>query len=266
MFDPGRCANCGRVIDSADQKFCPACGQLTPAHRIDWHFLGHELEHSVLHMDRGIFYSLKHLMLRPGHFIRDYIEGRRARHVKPLMLIMILAAAMVFLAKYFLDGDVVGSGISAGGTAAAGTKVGGQFDPTRLVNAFEVVKAWMNRNYTATTLMLLPLEAMAFKVAFRRVGNFNYPEWLVIATFLTAQSFVIMMLAAPLEHWFPQVRGWALSLVLVYTVVSLTQFFKPYPRWKSVLRSLLGFGIFMVFNAVFSAVLTAILLALPTHL
>ena len=89
MLDPGRCANCDRTIDGADQKFCPACGQPTPAHRIDWHFLGHELEHSVLHMDRGIFYSLKHLILRPGHFIRDYIEGRRARHVKPLMLIMI---------------------------------------------------------------------------------------------------------------------------------------------------------------------------------
>ncbi|MFZ2751958.1 MAG: DUF3667 domain-containing protein [Lysobacteraceae bacterium] len=265
MLDPARCANCGLAIGGVDQKFCPACGQPTPAHRIDWHFLGHELEHSVLHMDRGIFYSLKNLMLRPGHFIRDYIEGRRARHVKPLMLIMILSAAMVFLAKYFLDGDAVGLDISAGGAAAAGTKVGGQFDPTRLVNAFEVVNEWMNRNYTATTLMLLPLEALAFKLAFRRVGNLNYPEWLVITTFLTAQSFAIMISAAPLEYWFPQVRGWALSLVFVYTVVSLTQFFKPHPRWKSVLRSLLGFGIFMVFNVVFSLVLTAIALALPTH-
>jgi hypothetical protein len=265
MLDAGICANCYRTVDGPDQRFCPACGQPTPAHRIDWHFLGHELEHSVLHMDRGIFYSLKNLMLRPGHFIRDYIEGRRACHVKPLMLIMILAATMVFLAKYFLDGDVVGLGISAGGPAAAGAKADGQFDPTRLVNAFEVVNAWMNRNYTATTLMLLPLEAVAFKLAFRRVGTLNYPEWLVIATFLTAQSFFIMVSAAPLQYWFPQVRGWALSLVFVYTVVSLTQFFKPYPRWKSVLRSLLGFGIFMVFNVVFSFALTAILLALPSR-
>jgi hypothetical protein len=52
------------------------------------------------------------------------------------MLIMILAAAVVFLAKYFLDGDVVGSGISKGVTAAAVTKMDGQFDPMRLTNAF----------------------------------------------------------------------------------------------------------------------------------
>ncbi|MBP6749338.1 MAG: DUF3667 domain-containing protein [Xanthomonadaceae bacterium] len=258
-----RCANCDRAIDGADQKFCPACGQPTPAHRIDWHFLGHELEHSVLHMDRGIFYSLKNLMLRPGHFIRDYIEGRRAHQVKPLMLIMILAALTGFLAKYFLDGDVVGSGISIGGTSVAGMKTDGQFDPTRFLKAFEVAKNWMNQNYAAATLLLLPLEALAFKWAFRRVANLNYPEWLVIATFLTAQSFVIMALATPLEHWYPQARGWALSLAVVYTVVSLVQYFKTYARWKSVLRCLLGFGILLVFNAVFTVVMTAVILALP---
>jgi predicted amidophosphoribosyltransferase len=46
MLVNDRCANCDRAIDGADQKFCPACGQPTPAHRIDWHFLAHELEHS----------------------------------------------------------------------------------------------------------------------------------------------------------------------------------------------------------------------------
>ena len=109
------CANCGRAIDGAEQKFCPACGQPTPASRIDWRFMRHEFEHTVLQMDRGILYSLRNLMLRPGHFIRDYIEGRRARHVKPLMLIMILAAALVFLARYFLEGDVVGAPVAMGG-------------------------------------------------------------------------------------------------------------------------------------------------------
>ena len=74
-MDATACANCARTIDGEAQKFCPACGQPTPAHRIDWHFLAHELEHSVLHMDRGVFHTLKNLMLRPGHMMRDYLEG-----------------------------------------------------------------------------------------------------------------------------------------------------------------------------------------------
>ena len=55
MGDASSCINCGHAVVGPDQTFCPACGQPTQPHRIDWHFLGHELEHSVLHMDRGIY-------------------------------------------------------------------------------------------------------------------------------------------------------------------------------------------------------------------
>ncbi len=261
MLESNRCANCERAIDGMDQKFCTACGQPTPAHRIDWHFLGHELEHSVLHMDRGILYSLKHLMLRPGHLMRDYIEGLRARQVKPLLLLMIMAAAMVFLAKYFLEGDLVASAMSA--SAATGAGADKSLDGARITNALAAVKNWMNANYAATTLMLLPFEAVAFKLAFRRVGNLNYPEWLVISTFLTAQSFVIMAFAIPLQRTFPHAQVWGLSLVFAYTVFSLVQFFKAYPRWKAVLRSLIGFGIFMLINAVLSLAAVVVVLAMP---
>lgn len=262
MLGSNHCANCGRAIDGADQKFCPACGQPTPAHRIDWHFLGHELEHSVLHMDRGILYSIKHLMFRPGHLMRDYIEGRRENQVKPLLLLMIMAAAMVFLAKYFLEGDLVGSIMSVGRASASGD-AHNSLDTARMSNALAAVKHWMNANYTATTLLLLPFEAMAFKLAFRRVGSLNYPEWLVIATFLTAQSFVIMVFITPLQRMFPQAHAWGLGLVFVYTVFSLVQFFKDYPRWKTVLRSLLGFGIFALMNAVLSFVAMVAVLVMP---
>ena len=49
------CANFGRAIAVPAQKFRPVCGQPTPAHRIDWDFLGHELAHNVLHVDRAAF-------------------------------------------------------------------------------------------------------------------------------------------------------------------------------------------------------------------
>lgn len=264
MLVNDRCANCDRAIDGADQKFCPACGQPTPAHRIDWHFLVHEVEHSLLHMDRGIFYSLKNLMLRPGHFIRDYIEGRRAHQIKPLMLIMILAAVMVFLAKFFLQGDLVGAGLPSN-AAPVGAKTNGAFDPTPWLAAFDVVKEWMNRHYAAATLLLLPFEALAFKWAFGRVGRLNYPEWLVVATYLTAQTFVIMAISAPLESVYPQLRAWSLLLAMVYGVVTLVQIFKDYPRWKSVLRTLLGFVLFLLIQTVATVAATTVVFALAAH-
>lgn len=114
MHDNDHCINCAHAVAGPEQKFCPRCGQPTPVHRIDWHFLAHELEHSVLHMDRGILYSIRELMLRPGRLMRDYIDGRRGNHVKPLLLIMVTAAAVVLLSRLFAGGTVMDADAPAG--------------------------------------------------------------------------------------------------------------------------------------------------------
>src|SRR3546814_7761932 len=64
-------------------------------------------------MERGIAYSLAQLMLRPGHLMRDYIGGRRGRQAKPLLLLMVTAALVVFLSRYLLEGDVLGKALQA---------------------------------------------------------------------------------------------------------------------------------------------------------
>lgn len=250
-MDATACANCARTIDGEAQKFCPACGQPTPAHRIDWHFLAHELEHSVLHMDRGVFHTLKNLILRPGHMMRDYLEGRRAGIVKPLLLIMMTAALLIVLAKYFLAGDLVGSAITVNRGDGEVGAVAEKVDVEYLLRTFNAIKAWMNQHYTLLTLLLLPLEALAFKVAFRGRGGLNYPEWLVIATFLTAQTFVLQALAMPVQRWIPDAQGAVIMGAVAYGVASLVQLFgRDHPRWKIALRAALGYALFMLASTV----------------
>jgi hypothetical protein len=55
---------------------------------------------------------------------------------------------------------------------------------------------WMNAYFAAATLLLLPFEAVAFRLAF-------HPEWLVIAAFLTVQTFVFWSIALLLQRWVP---------------------------------------------------------------
>ena len=261
-IEAGSCANCDRAIDGALQKFCPACGQPTPAHRIDWHFLGHELEHSVLHMDRGILYSLKELMLRPGHLMRDYIGGRRARQVKPLLMLMIMSAAVVVISKYLAGQGVADSAVLAGASAGSKAGAGTPLDPAQVAKAAKLAADLMNQYFTAFTLLLLPLEALAFRLAFGRTCKLNYPEWLVITTLLTVQTFVFWAVLLALHRWVPQPATWAVLLAMFYAVFSLVQFFQGYPRWQSVLRTLLGLGIFFVMNFSVGQVVVAILLVL----
>lgn len=254
MGDASTCINCGRAVAGSDQKFCPACGQPTPVHRIDWHFLGHELEHSVLHMDRGILYSLKELMLRPGHLMRAYIEGRRANQAKPLLLIMVMAAVVVFLTKYLL-----GEGIMDGMTAsipASGAEVSEAI--AAAMKATELVTAWTNQYFALFTLVLLPLEAAAFRLSFGRFAGFNYPEWLVITAFLTVQAFVFWVLMLLLHRWLPQPQAWVTLVSVLFGIFSLVQLFRAHPWWKTLLRAALAFGLFFVVSAVLTNVLVAV--------
>lgn len=262
MSEATGCANCGRVIDGSAQKFCPACGQATPMHRIDWHFLAHEFEHSVLHMDRGILYSLKELMLRPGHLMRDYLEGRRARQAKPFLLLMVVAAAVVLLGKLTLDGHLMESSIPVvySGAIAPGDEA--KAIELAFVNALTTASGWTNRNFAVCTLLLLPLEALALWLGFFRVRRLNYPEWLVIAAFLTVQTFVFWGLAMPLQRWFPSATFIAIAVAFCYEVYSLVQFFAGYPRWKTVLRALVGFGLFGLASGLATVALVAVLVIL----
>ena len=47
-----------------------------------------------------------------------------------------------------------------------------------VTEASRTTAAWMNHHFAAYTLLLLPVEALMFKWAFRRLRHLNYPEWL----------------------------------------------------------------------------------------
>jgi len=244
VHETDACANCLQPVAVAEQKFCPACGESTPAHRIDWHFIAHELEHSVLHMDRGILYTLKCLMLQPGELIRDYVEGRRRGIVKPLLLIMMMAALVAVLTRYVVGHDVMDASLLAG--AADGVRAGGNPGVARIAAIYTSVNQWMNLHFAASTLILIPVEAAMFRLSFGRLGGLNYPEWLVITAFLTVQTFVLWVLSVPLHRSYPATMIWVVLAAMSYAIFTLIRFFKDQPWWKVTLRTLIGFGLFIV--------------------
>lgn len=256
------CVDCGLPALDGTQKFCHGCGQPSPIQRIDWKFLGQEIEHGLLQVDRGILFTLKNLFVRPGHFLREYLQGRRSGHMKPLPLLLLTAAATLVLGKFFLDGDLVGTDLAR--DVASGM---GQSTTAKSVAATTIIKAklaqaevWANQHLTLFTLLLLPLEAAAFKLAHLR-AKLNYPEWLVIITYLTVQTFVVWSVLIVLQHWFPAAHVALLPISIALGAFTLMQFFNMLPRWKSVLRALFGFALFQLAISATSFV-AAVILAL----
>ena len=84
------CLNCNKLIKS---NFCPDCGQSAKTHRFSLqHFFVHDLVHGIFHLDKGFFFTIKELFTRPGHTIREYIEGKRAKHFNYVSLIIMIIA------------------------------------------------------------------------------------------------------------------------------------------------------------------------------
>lgn len=92
------CKNCHQIYTG---HYCNNCGQSAETHKINAHFLWHDIQHGLLHFEKGILYSLKQLFSRPGHSIREFIEGKRVRHFKPLSLVVVLATLYGFMYHYF---------------------------------------------------------------------------------------------------------------------------------------------------------------------
>jgi hypothetical protein len=90
------CPNCGHRNEG---KFCTSCGQkeihpgdLSLKHA--WHHVVHE----ALHVDGKIFNSLKLLFTRPGQLTLDFFAGRRARHVHPIRLFLVMGLGFFLFA------------------------------------------------------------------------------------------------------------------------------------------------------------------------
>lgn len=88
------CLNCGKKLTD---KFCSGCGQKTDTHRITFkNFISHDLLHGTFHIERGILFTAKEALLRPGKAALDYIAGKRKRYYNVFYLILITIGVMLF--------------------------------------------------------------------------------------------------------------------------------------------------------------------------
>lgn len=172
----GTCANCGHVVA---QAFCPSCGQRTDTQRIDGHYLWHELQHGLFHVDRGILFTLRELFIRPGHSIREFLDGKRVRHFKPLAFVVITAGVYSFLSS-FLTPNILDD------------LPGGQRMPPQAIALLD----WFNAHYALLELTTLPLISGASWLFFRKAGR-TYAEHLVMNCYLAGQRYVVSLIQFP---------------------------------------------------------------------
>ncbi len=157
------CKNCNTEIN---QNYCPNCGQPAKLKRIDGKYILSEIG-SVLNFDKGIFFTIRELLLRPGQSIRNFISDDRNRLVKPIAFI-IITSLIYTIAQQFLhfeDGYVNYSTIGE--------------EKSAIISIFK----WISNNYGFSNILMAFLIAFWIKIFFRKY-NYNFFEILILLFFL----------------------------------------------------------------------------------
>lgn len=158
------CLNCGAILISA---YCHDCGQKSDTHRVTLsHLIKHDLVHGVWHFDRGLLYTLRESILRPGYMAMDYIKGKRVKYYNIFYLILIVLGINILTIVYL----------------KAHYNIAADDEPKGLVlNKDTVDVSYYVKHYFKLLLFLvIPFFALNGFIAFRRL-RLNFAEHAIIA-------------------------------------------------------------------------------------
>ena len=174
------CKNCGETIT---HNFCAGCGQ-KKFKRIDAGYVKDEMQYSVLHMNKGFFYSVKKLIVNPGKTAREYIDGNRVNHYKPILLAFVIAGIATFT-------SFKGLGLSA--------ILQRYYAEQQLSSAFSNDMVTVLQGWNAFIMLgLIPFFALTTWLAFKKFGH-NYFEHMVLnAYFMAYYTLISIVLIYPI--------------------------------------------------------------------
>jgi len=225
------CKNCGHLVDG---NFCSHCGQNTRVDKINFSNFLSELSGSVFQVNKGFFYTLKQLFIRPGHSIREYLHGKRKRHFKPIAYVLILSTI------YFVISQLTGNNTLVGDVFEGYANAGG----TELKKPFFM---WFAKNYAYTVLTLLPIFTLASYLAFFKAG-FNYLEHFVLNAYITGQQaiFYATSLVVGLVIGDQDIMTFiAVGVSVSYLLIVFWQFFSNQSRIGVVFRTIMTYFIYL---------------------
>lgn len=230
------CKNCNEIITG---NFCINCGQ-KKYKRIDKKYVLEEIEYTFLHVNRGLLYSAKSILKNPGKTAREYIDGNRVNHYKPILLAFVLSGISTFISLKILGYKEIVSSIYSKQQA------GSQF-----INGYmEFVT-----NYSSLISMaMIPFFAVTTKIAFRRWGHNYYEHVVMNAYFLSFYTLLTIIFLYPVLFIFRHNdAGLVMTIALYFMLLIpflLVWFFKEFyndkPLKLVVLRVLAIVGLLLL--------------------
>lgn len=229
-----KCKNCGFEFNG---NFCNNCGQDAKVGKLDRHFILHELQHGILNVDSGIFFTLGKLLISPGKFLKNYIRGERGRHLKPLSFLIIISGFYAYASHYSKEANFIN-----------------YKSPNHNINiAVSILNQWANEHYLIVLLATLPLTSLIYFLTFK-FYRITYLEHLVINSYLSGVRIIARLALIPFLY-FVNDRSIAglefaadLSIPALFCVWAYTVYVGPGKTLSHFCRSLLAYLITVIVN------------------
>lgn len=238
------CLNCGTKVKS---KFCEECGQKASTKRFSLRrLLDREFLSGAFMLNKGLLFTLKVLFTRPGHGIREFILGKRARYFNAFSLLLLILALMFFIDEFsdLKMSDVFGD------------------DNKKFTNSFEE----FTKEYPRTIYIIsIPIMAFCSFIFFRK-SKVNFAENIILSTYNSCASLILSIPVAILAIFYHNLEVLSIiyqSLPLIsfgYAMWIYYQFFSAYGYKKSSLvwRSLFTFLTYILLQGIMTALIVGI--------
>jgi Protein of unknown function (DUF3667) len=193
------CKNCGHPVKS---NYCAHCGQATALQRIDKQYVSREIQ-ELLDFEKGVFYTAKELLIRPGKSIRTFLHENRNKHVKPLTF-LVLTSLIYSLCAHLFHAD---------GINDENAKILAESSTGAIQN-------WVQTNYGYTNILMGFFIALCLRLLFRK-HPYNFFEIIIMLCFVMGQG----MLLLTVETFFAPFLS-KITFINILTLISLI-----YPTW-----------------------------------
>lgn len=262
---PHTCLNCGCQFEG---NYCPDCGQSADTRRFTVSSTVRSLIETLSGSDNTFLSTALQLFYRPGHLVREFICGRRARYFRPVQMLLFLITIFV-LVSYFIDSST--SPLELLRSSSLDENV----NSSSLASALVYIGAFLSNKVTfslvAALLFVFPFRLLFGKCRVERLDGspepLNSAEHFYALIYISCQIMLLSLVMMPLsliEALGPSLRAISIFAPLFFATWTYCQLYKGHflrnvlLTFASVLLALLGlallvilvFGLFYGYDAV----------------
>lgn len=197
-----KCLSCGMEYEG---NFCPNCGQSAKVGRLSLKRVLTEALPDIYNLDNRFMRTCIDLFRRPGHMIKDYIEGNRAPYYKPVSLLFVVATIYLIVAHLFQ--------IETGHDIDISKWFSGEVNGERITfieedsMLFKVLGIMVDiyNNQAWSILLSITILVIPIKLSFRATEygkTLNVAEYFFIMLYLSCQTLILKVILSPISALF----------------------------------------------------------------